>query len=138
MGIDGVEHILGTSRRGYTPKMSLTYKTYEDVAEIITSAGMTLTPTIGIYSGYNYMLYKHPQLIEDSRLQNLESDYVLAGARAGILTVEEAAEDYKTMFKRQASLIKKISARGGQIIAGTDSPIPVSYTHLTLPTTPYV
>ena len=69
------------------------------------------------------MLHKHPQLIEDSRLQNLESDYVLAGARAGILTVEEAAEDYKTMFERQASLIKKISDRGGQIIAGTDSPI---------------
>lgn len=123
MGIDGVEHILGTSRRGYTPKMSLTYKSYEDVAEIITSAGMTFTPTIGIYSGYKYMLHKHPQLIEDSRLQNLESDYVLAGARAGILTVEEAAEDYKTMFERQASLIKKISDRGGQIIAGTDSPI---------------
>ena len=63
MGIDGVEHILGTSRRGYTPKMSLTYKSYEDVAEIITSAGMTFTPTIGIYSGYNYMLHKHPQLL---------------------------------------------------------------------------
>jgi len=123
MGIDGVEHILGTSRRGYTPKMSLTYKNYEDVAKVITSAGMTFTPTIGIYSGYNYMLHKHPELIDDTRLQRLESDYALAGARAGILTVDKAKDDYKIMFKRQASLIKNIYDQGGIIIAGTDSPI---------------
>jgi len=108
MGIDGVEHILGTSRRGYTPKMSLTYKNYGDVVEIITAANMTFTPTIGIYSGYNYMLHKHPELIDDPRLQELESDYVLAGARAGILTVDDTEDDYKTMFQRQASLVKKV------------------------------
>jgi len=123
MGIDGVEHILGTSRRGYTPKMSLTYKNYEDVAKVITSAEMTFTPTIGIYSGYNYMLHKHPELIDDRRLQLLESDYALAGARAGILAVDKAEDDYKTMFNRQASLIKNIYDQGGIIVAGTDSPI---------------
>ncbi len=123
MGIDGVEHILGTSRRGYTPKMSLTYHNYDDVEKIIAAAEMTFTPTIGIYSGYNYMLYKHPELIDDQRLQQLESDYALAGARAGILTVEQAQEEYKTMFERQANLIKNVYDHGGTIIAGTDSPI---------------
>lgn len=123
MGIDGVEHILGTSRRGYTPKMSITYRNYTDVAEIITAARMTFTPTIGIYSGYNYMLHKHPELIDDARFQQLESDYAIAGARAGILAVDDSEEEYKMMFKRQASLIKNVHDRGGVIIAGTDSPI---------------
>ena len=123
MGIDGVEHILGTSRRGYTPKMSLTYKNYKDVARIITAADMTFTPTIGIYSGYNYMLHQHPELIEDRRLRLLESAYTLAGASAGIATVEEDPQDYRRMFERQASLIKNIQEQGGHIIAGTDSPI---------------
>jgi len=93
--------------------MSLTYKNYEDVAKVITSAEMTFTPTIGIYSGYNYMLHKHPELIDDRRLQLLESDYALAGARAGILAVDKAEDDYKTMFNRQASLIKNIYDQGG-------------------------
>jgi len=69
------------------------------------------------------MLHKHPELIDDRRLQLLESDYALAGARAGILAVDKAEDDYKTMFNRQASLIKNIYDQGGIIVAGTDSPI---------------
>ena len=103
--------------------MSITYRNYTDVAEIITAARMTFTPTIGIYSGYNYMLHKHPELIDDARFQQLESDYAIAGAKAGILAVDDSEEEYKMMFKRQASLIKNVHDRGGVIIAGTDSPI---------------
>ena len=42
-GIDSVEHIGGTSRRGYSPKMTLDH-TYDDVARILGGAHMTMTP----------------------------------------------------------------------------------------------
>ena len=122
-GIDGVEHILGTSRRGYTPKMSQTYKSYSDVPAIISAAEMTFTPTIGIYSGYNYMLYKHPELLEDQRLLTLENSYNLSNATAAINVVKESPANHREMFERQASLIKKVYEAEGMLIAGTDSPI---------------
>ena len=50
-GADGVEHIRGTSRRGFSPKNSDLRRTYQDVIQLLTASGMTLTPTIGIQGG---------------------------------------------------------------------------------------
>ncbi len=47
-GADGVEHIRGTSRRGYNPKVSALYRSYQDVVDLLTASKMTITPTIGI------------------------------------------------------------------------------------------
>ncbi|WP_235299587.1 amidohydrolase family protein [Portibacter marinus] len=123
MGVDGVEHILGTSRRGYTPKMSETYKSYSDVPTMMATAGMTFTPTIGIYSGYNYMLFKNPDLLDEQRIEVLEGAYVKSSARAGIKLVEESPAEYEIMFRRQSELIQKAYEKGVTIVAGTDSPI---------------
>ena len=123
MGIDGVEHILGTSRRGYTTKMSETYHSYSDVPAIMAAANMTFTPTIGIYSSYKYMLFQHPELLKDPRFTTLESDYVKASATRAITLVEEQQEKYGEMYHRQATLIYDAHHEGVKIIAGTDSPI---------------
>ena len=50
-GADGVEHIRGTSRRGFSPKMSELRRSYQDVIQLLTASGMTITPTIGIQGG---------------------------------------------------------------------------------------
>ena len=50
-GADGVEHIRGTSRRGYSPKVSALYRSYQDVVDLLTASKMTITPTIGITGG---------------------------------------------------------------------------------------
>ena len=71
-GIDAVEHILGTSRRGYNTKMSRIFNAYEDVTDLIASqSGMKFTPTIGIYVGYEYMLAKDSTWSEDPRITSL-------------------------------------------------------------------
>ena len=54
-GADGVEHIRGTSRRGFSPKISELRRSYQDVIQLLTASGMTLTPTIGIQGGYQLL-----------------------------------------------------------------------------------
>ena len=51
-GIDGIEHLSGTSRRGYSPKHSAIGRAYQDVVELIAKSGVTLTPTIGILGAF--------------------------------------------------------------------------------------
>src|SRR5262249_53225344 len=41
-GVDGVEHLRGTSRRGYSPKLSSTNRSYQDVIDLIVKSGVTL------------------------------------------------------------------------------------------------
>jgi hypothetical protein len=59
-GADGVEHIRGTSRRGYSPKMSELRRSYQDVVQLLTASGMTLTPTITIQGGFQVMNARDP------------------------------------------------------------------------------
>ncbi len=40
-GADGVEHIRGTSRRGYSPKVTALYRSYQDVVDLLTASKMT-------------------------------------------------------------------------------------------------
>jgi hypothetical protein len=51
-GIDGVEHLSGTSRRGYSAKLSPSGRAYQDVVDLIAKSGVTLTPTIGIMGAF--------------------------------------------------------------------------------------
>jgi Tol biopolymer transport system component len=46
VGVDGVEHTTGTSRRGYSPKAATLGRSYADVAAIIGGAELTFTPTL--------------------------------------------------------------------------------------------
>jgi Tol biopolymer transport system component len=46
VGVDGVEHTTGTSRRGYSPKAGSLGRSYADVAAIIGGAELTFTPTL--------------------------------------------------------------------------------------------
>ena len=50
-GADGVEHIRGTSRRGYSPKVTALNVSYRDVIDLLIASKMTLTPTLGIQGG---------------------------------------------------------------------------------------
>ena len=61
-GADGVEHIRGTSRRGFSPKMSELRRSYQDVIQLLTASGMTITPTIGIQGGNQLLTLKDGSL----------------------------------------------------------------------------
>ncbi len=122
-GIDGIEHIAGTSRRGYSPKLTATLSSYGDVSTLIAKSGMSFTPTIGIYVSYNYLLEKNPIVLEDERLQKLETPFNLQNAKSGIEQVKKDKAGWEKRFTNACKMIKDVQAKGGLISAGTDGPI---------------
>jgi Tol biopolymer transport system component/imidazolonepropionase-like amidohydrolase len=119
-GIDGVEHLRGTSRRGYSPKLSATNRAYKDVIDLIAKSGITLTPTIGIQGGFDARETGDKSLLFDERLSLFPLAVVsrltdLAAARPNP-ALDLAVKPYETT-------LKAIFTAGGTIIAGTDSPI---------------
>ncbi len=122
-GIDGVEHIAGTSRRGYSPKLTETLSSYGDVSTLIAESGMSFTPTIGIYVSYNYLLEQNPLVLEDERLLKLETPFNLQNAKSGIDQVKGDKAGWERRFRNACKMIKDIQDKGGLISAGTDGPI---------------
>jgi imidazolonepropionase-like amidohydrolase len=119
-GIDGIEHLTGTSRRGYSPKQSARARAYKDVIDLISKSGVTLTPTIGLTGAYRARLTGDKSLLYDPRLALFPLPVVaaltdLANARSEP-ALDAAVKPYETN-------LKAIAAAGGRIVAGTDSPI---------------
>jgi len=122
-GVDGVEHIAGTSRRGYSPKLTETLASYDDVTTLIAKSGMSFTPTIGIYVSYNWLLEKNPMVLADERLTRLESPFNIQNAKSGIEQVKTDPKGWEKRFLNATKMIKDIHDKGGLISAGTDGPI---------------
>jgi Tol biopolymer transport system component len=122
-GADGVEHIRGTSRRGYSPKVTALNFSYRDVIDLLIASKMTLTPTLGIQGWFPLVLARDPSRIADPRFRTLFPPWVvsdmdrLARNRPGDLAAREAAA------KPYGKTVVDVVRGGGRVIAGTDSPI---------------
>lgn len=123
-GADGVEHVRGTSRRGYSPKVTALNHSYQDVIELLTSSKMTITPTLGIQGGFPLMLARDPARIEDPRFRTLfppsvvrDMERLAKAARPEDLPGREAA------MRPYGDTVRRVVSGGGVVIAGTDSPI---------------
>jgi Tol biopolymer transport system component/imidazolonepropionase-like amidohydrolase len=119
-GIDGVEHLRGTSRRGYSPKLSGTNRAYQDVVDLLAKSGVTLTPTIGIQGAFQARATGDKALLYDQRLALFPLPVVamladLAGAPLNP-ALDLAVKPYEAM-------LKAVFTGGGKILAGTDSPL---------------
>ncbi len=116
-GGDGVEHVRGTSRRGYSTKVSETNGIYADAVDLLAASGMTLTPTVGIYGAYGLLAAETPELFDDPRVEAFFPD---AAASARIPPDLELA---RRLVERMTSLPRRVLEGGGRIVVGTDSPI---------------
>jgi len=119
-GVDGIEHLSGTSRRGYSPKLSAAGRAYQDVIDLIVKSGVTLTPTIGIMGAFAAREAGDKTLLFDPRLALFPLPVVaeltdLAAAQ------RDPARD-RAIAPYEATL-RAVAAGGGTILAGTDSPI---------------
>ena len=110
-GIDSVEHVGGTSRRGYSPKVTLDH-TYSDVAKIEGSAHMTMTPTL--IPEMRAFLDEQPDMRSDPRL-DMDPPWLKAQILASSPQPAEAAAG-------NAKEVMDIQKAGGRIVAGTDEP----------------
>jgi imidazolonepropionase-like amidohydrolase len=124
-GADGVEHIRGTSRRGYSPKITALSRSYRDVVDLLTASQMTLTPTIGIQGGFRLQTLRDPSWIDDRRIQTLYPPSVPARWRAQTRTAAttEMLEDAERLVKPQEKTVYDVVKGGGRVTAGTDAPI---------------
>ncbi|HUE63440.1 MAG TPA: amidohydrolase family protein [Rhizomicrobium sp.] len=110
-GIDSVEHVGGTSRRGYSPKNTLDH-TYSDVAQIEGAAHMTMTPTL--IPEMRAFLDEQPDMRSDPRL-DMDPPWLKAQIlSSAVQSVEAAAANAKEVMDIQKA--------GGRIVAGTDEP----------------
>jgi Tol biopolymer transport system component/imidazolonepropionase-like amidohydrolase len=123
-GADGVEHIRGTSRRGYSPKVTALMRSYRDVVDLLTASKMTLTPTIGIQGGFRLQTLRDPSWMDDPRIRGLYPASVVERARSGGRGDSAAArEDAERLVAPQEKTVFRIVKGGGRVTAGTDAPI---------------
>ena len=124
-GADGVEHIRGTSRRGYSPKISQLSRSYQDVIDLLTASKMTLTPTIGIQGAFRLQTLRDSSWIDDARIQKLYPPAVWQRWRDQTRTPASAAalDEAERLIKPQERTIYRLVQGGGRVVAGTDAPI---------------
>ena len=119
-GIDGIEHLRGTSRRGYSPKLSAANRAYKDVVDLVAKSGVTLTPTIGIQGGFEARATGDRTLLFDQRLGLFPLPVV---ARLSDFAAAQPDPALDAAVKPYEAALKAIAAAGGTIVAGTDAPI---------------
>ncbi|HET9265308.1 MAG TPA: amidohydrolase family protein [Vicinamibacterales bacterium] len=115
-GIDSVEHLAATSRRGYSPKQSLLGRAYEDVTALASGAGMTITPTLALGGLVRRILGESPGFVSDPRWQLLP-EWSRAPLETSVKSPSApgSPQPPKTMMAYHRA--------GVRIIAGTDAPI---------------
>lgn len=116
-GADGVEHVRGTSRRGYSTKISELSRSYGDVVTLLAASGMTITPTVGIYGAYGLLAAEDPSLFDDTRV---EAFFPRAPELARRPADLDAA---RRPVRDMASLPRRVVEAGGRVVVGTDAPI---------------
>ena len=125
-GVNGLEHVKGTSRRGFSPKMTDLGRSYQDVRTLIAGSGVFFTPTMLIYGGWELALAREPDLVSsDRRIQAFP-----AWLASSLTAPRDASGDREGQLSRSLALMRpmwetvtSIAAAGGRVIAGTDTPI---------------
>jgi Tol biopolymer transport system component/imidazolonepropionase-like amidohydrolase len=119
-GIDGIEHLRGTSRRGFSPKLTELRRSYRDVIDLLTRSGVYFTPTLLIQGGFRLAIAREPELLEERRLKALYPDWEWRNFSSWeVRPVAERGEVVKPLL----ATIGAVSKAGGNVLAGTDSPI---------------
>lgn len=116
-GADGVEHVRGTSRRGYSTKVSELQRSYGDVVALLAATGATLTPTVGIYGTYDLLASEDPSLFDDPRVEAF-FPWAREAARSPADPVLA-----RRLAEAMTALPRRVAAAGGRVVMGTDAPI---------------
>jgi Tol biopolymer transport system component len=130
VGIDGVEHTTGTSRRGYSPKAATLQRSYADVAALMGAARVTFTPTLLLGGAwFRRMLDADSSLRSDPR-KDLLAPWIRSafnpqagrGAGGGGGPGGGAAGPGSA----SGAMIMAAHKAGARVVAGTDTPNPAN------------
>lgn len=121
--VDAIEHLSGTSRRGYSMLLDANFRSYQDVVQLVAKSGINITPTACLRTGYFRLAKQYDELLNDERNKIFLTPEFLQGLYAQTnkfdsLRTPKGDANYNALLKT----IKAISDAGGSITAGTDAP----------------
>ena len=120
--VDQVEHIRGTSRRGYSMKQSNLKATYGDVIQLLAQSGMHITPTIGLQGGFHILANKQPEIYANKQLNALYSKQYIDYLKGSMGRIQRVFPSYISNFEAIQKGVYEIVKAGGKVGSGTDSP----------------
>jgi Tol biopolymer transport system component/imidazolonepropionase-like amidohydrolase len=121
-GVDAIEHVGATSRRGYSPVRSNIGRSYQDVTELITAARLKVTPTAALYGGFNMLTATDPQLLRNKQYMALYSELYRTTYEGYVKSMQADLASEKAMLEGWTITFKKLLAAGNHFTAGTDAP----------------
>jgi Tol biopolymer transport system component len=117
-GMDHVEHIGGTSRRGYQPKVSRLGYSYQDVIELLSAGGMGITAT-AVLPGLAVIIAEEPDWFETPQFSAFYGDEIRKGYEIMIQRFGSAAASSAVA---NGKLLKALDELDALLVTGTDSP----------------
>ena len=116
--MDHVEHIGGTSRRGFQPKVSRLGYSYQDVVELLSASGMGMTAT-AVLPGFAVIVAEEPDWFETAQFDHfygpqMRRAYEMMAPRFGATAGSTA--------QANGRLLSALTDRGALLVTGTDSP----------------
>ncbi len=121
-GVDAVEHMSATSRRGYSPKLTALNRDYDDVVGILAKSGMSMTPTVALYGGFYTAWQTDPSVPANRQVNALYSKAYLEAMGKYTKTIVDEGNRAGEKFSEMLKTLKKMYTAGVKITAGTDSP----------------
>ena len=117
-GMDHVEHIGGTSRRGFAPKVSRLGRSYNDVVNLLAGSGMGITPT-AVLPGYAVITQTQPDLLTTKQFDAFYGD---AGRKTAMLMSRMFGSGAASTVEANGQLLRDLAAANALMVSGTDSP----------------
>jgi len=118
IGADHVEHIGGTSRRGYQPKVSSLGYSYNDVVELLAGSGMGITPT-AVLPAWAVIVNEDKDLFATPQFEHFYGAAALTGY-AGF--TKRFGVGAKSQHRANSGLLRELAKRDALLVTGTDSP----------------
>ena len=117
-GMDHVEHIGGTSRRGYQPKVTSLGYSYADVLELLVQSNMGITATV-VLPAWAVIFTEDKDLFETPAFLNFYGDQSVTAYADFARRFGNGA---KTYHKANSELLRQLVERDALLVTGTDSP----------------
>ncbi len=122
-GVDAVEHMGATSRRGYSPKLSALNYSYQDVVQLLVKSGMNITPTASLHGGLFTMIQKDPAFFDNQQFKTFYSEQMITDMKSRAAQMNKINPAYLSKFNNVQRTVKALIDAGGRVTPGTDSPI---------------
>ncbi len=119
IGVDGVEHIGATSRRGYSPKLTALNRSYQDVLALTAQSGIYMTPTISLHGGLNALVSRDSLFFDHWQFPAFYSEKQKQELRSAAARARGSNRTYPNIEKTIVRLMRS----GARLTPGTDSPI---------------